>query len=93
MSSADDPILAGIARFGVPGARREQLENAVDAVRRDSGAEPAEGAPVEAPPPLNEVGHSRREEEEVEDELHHPLRELVDALLRLEVEEAEQVDE
>src|SRR5207244_7930132 len=40
-----------------------------------------------------EVGDGRGEEEEVEDELDHPLAELVERLLRLQVEEPEQVDE
>ena len=75
----------------VPRARSEQLQHAVHAVRGEPCREPAERAPVEAFAALHEVRHARGEEEEVQDELHHPLRELVERLLRLEVEEAEQV--
>ena len=77
----------------VAGARAEQLQHAVHAVREEAGAEPAERAPVIPLAAPHEVRDRRDQEEEVQDVLHHPLRELVERLLRLEVEVAEQIHE
>src|SRR5207237_3560954 len=75
------------------GLCREQLEDAVDRVECDAGAEPAEQPPVDALARMSEVVDRGDEEREMEDELAEPLAELRQSLRRLEVVEADQVDE
>src|SRR5205823_1063918 len=77
----------------VAGARREQLEDAVAGVHGQAGGEDGKCLPVEAGRAADEVRDAADEQAEVEGELHHPLHELVERLLRIEVEEADQVDE
>ena len=78
------------------GARRlgdGELHEPVGAVRRDAADERRERQPVEPEPASRDQGHSRDQEEEVEDELDHPLRPLRQRLRRLEVEPPDQVHE
>ena len=62
--------------------RRAELDDPVDGVRDEAGHEDGEGRPVEALAAAGEVGQADDEEEEVEDELDHPLRPLRQRLLR-----------
>src|SRR5581483_6287362 len=55
--------------------------------------ERGERAPVAALAARSEICDRGAEQEEVQQELHHPLAELRQALLRLDVEEADEVDE
>ena len=77
----------------VPRARSEQLQHAVGGVDDHPADEPRERAPVELERPARQQRHPCCEEQEVQDELDHPLRELRERLVRREVEEADQVDE
>ena len=70
-------------------ARGEELQHAVHAVCEQSRCEPAHRAPVEALAAAREERDRAHEEDEVDDELHHPLLVLVERLLRLQVVEAE----
>ena len=55
--------------------------------------ERGEREPVEAQPASRDQGHARDQEQEVEDELDHPLRPLGERLRGLEVEPPDQVHE
>ena len=77
----------------VAAERRSELEHPVDGVRHEADREPAERAPEEALAALHEVADRGDHERPVDDELHHPLRELVEPLLRLDVPVAREVDE
>ena len=101
LDRAVDVDLAGAA-----GDRREQrlvevdpehlggaeLDDPVDGVGDEAGHEDRERRPVEALAPPRQVRDPDDEEAEVEEELEHPLRPLGQRLLRLEVEEADQID-
>src|SRR5213075_2466591 len=77
----------------VPGFGRDKLQHAVGGVRGHAREEPAERPPVELARAAGQVRDRSRKEEEVDQELHHPLAELRKGLVRLEVEEADQIDE
>ena len=77
----------------VAGLRREQLQDPVAGVDRDPAQKPRQRAPVEPPRAAREVDHARHEEREVDQPLDDSLAVLVEGLTRLEVEEADQVDE
>ena len=74
-------------------ARRAELNDPVHGVHRHPAEEPAERSPVEALRAAGEVCESDDDEADVQHELAEPLDELVQRLLRLEVEVADQVDE
>ncbi len=73
--------------------RGAELHDPVERVRDEAGQEDAEGRPEEALVAPGDVRDADDEEEEVEQELDHPLRPLRQRRLGLEVEEADQVDE
>src|SRR6266550_4519718 len=77
----------------VAGELGAELEDPVDGVRDEADREPAERPPEEALAALREVADRRDEEGEVDDELHHPLRELGQPLLRVDVPEPGEIDE
>ena len=72
--------------------RCEQLQDTVGTVDDEPDGERGDGLPVEGDGATRQVGNACGEEEEVQDELHHALPPLVERLLRLDVEEADQVD-
>ena len=76
-----------------PGELGAELEDPVDGVRDEADREPAERPPEEALAALREVADRRDEEGEVDDELRHPLPELGQPLLRVDVPEAGEIDE
>src|SRR3954447_15798756 len=73
-------------------ARRDQLEHAVRAICDEPERESRQRAPVERDRAAGEVRNGCSEEEEMKHELHHPLPPLVERLLRLDVEEPDQID-
>ena len=77
----------------VAGDRRAELEDPVDGVRDEAEREPGDRAPVERLAATREIGDRRDHERPVDDELRHPLPELRQPLLRLDVPEAGEVDE
>src|SRR6266550_814085 len=77
----------------VAGELGAELEDPVDGIRDEADREPAERPPEEALAPLCEVADRRDEEGEVDDELHHPFRELGQPLLRVDVPEPGEIDE
>src|SRR5262249_59242953 len=77
----------------VPRLRGEELEDAVGGIRRDAKAEPGQHPPVDALARVREVVDRCDEEREVKDELADPLPELRQRLRRLEVVEADQINE
>jgi len=102
LDRAVDVDLARAARQRLQPARVEvpprplgdqELRDAVGGVRRHPGDERAEGEPVEPNAATRDERDAGDEEEEVEQELHHPLRPLRERLRRLQVEPADQVDE
>ena len=102
LDRAVDVDLARAARQRLQPARVEvpprplgdqELRDAVGGVRRHPGDERAEGEPVEPNAAARDERDAGDEEEEVEQELHHPLRPLRERLRRLQVEPADQVDE
>src|SRR5206468_9007555 len=70
----------------------EQPQHAVRAVRNQPEGEGGGRPPVEPERAPREVRDAGGKEEEVQDELDHPPPPLVERLLRLDVEEADQVD-
>ena len=58
--------------------RREQLEDRVHAVGREAERERGDRTPVKGPRPPRHVRDGGGEEQEVEDELDHPLEPLVE---------------
>ncbi len=70
-----------------------ELDDAVAGVEGDPAAEGGQRVPVEPHAPPRDQGNAGHEEAEVQDELHHPLRPLRERLARVEVVEAEQVDD
>src|SRR4051794_851878 len=77
----------------VAGELGAELEDSVDGVRGEADCEPAECPPEEALAALREVADRRHEEGEVDDELRHPLAELGQPLLRVDVPEPRELDE
>src|SRR5438552_1238190 len=75
------------------GLRRRELDDPVGGVRGDAEAEPGEHSPVDALAGAEQIVDRGDEEGEVEHELAHPLAELRQSLGRLQVVEADQVDE
>ena len=75
------------------GLGEHELDDAVDGVQRDAAAERRQRVPVEARRPPAEQRDPGDEEPEVEDELHHPLPPLRERLARVEVVEADEVEE
>ena len=81
-------------RVEVPAAkRRDELEHPVGRIRREPRREPADRAPVEALGATREVGDTGRQEREVDRELRQALLVQRQRLLRLDVEEAAEVDD
>src|SRR4029453_8385078 len=101
VDGAVDVDLAGAAGDGVQEERVEvaaglggqQLQDAVGPVRGDPAEEPRERLPVEVERFAREVDDARDQEAEVEQPLDEALHELVEGLARLQVEEADQVDQ
>src|SRR5436190_21292867 len=76
-----------------PGTRCEELHDAVARVEDEACAEDADRLPVGPLRATREVRDAGDQEEEVDAELEHPLPELRRPLRRVEVEEADEVDE
>ncbi len=83
------------ARVEVPSGplRDQELGDAVQGIGGDTRHERGEREPVEPDAAAGDQRDACDEEQEVEEELHHPLGPLGERLRRLEVEPPDQVDE
>src|SRR6266511_551998 len=72
---------------------RKQLQHAVSTVDDEPDGKRRDRLPVEERGAARQIRDTRAEEEEVKCELHHSLAPLVERLLRLDVEEADEVDQ
>src|SRR5262249_8722168 len=75
------------------GLREHELDDAVRRVERDPATEGCERVPVEARAAAAEQSDAGDEEAEMEDELHHPLGPLRERFARVEVVEADEVEQ